>query len=117
MAKSETFVRRSIAFGRALRRAGLNTTMGQVMDFVRSVEHLDISQREIFREAGRACLVTNKDDNPTFDRVFDSYWRAKFEFADDFFNGAQTSDDTLEAADGEGDEQEGEDQAAQVEWS
>jgi uncharacterized protein with von Willebrand factor type A (vWA) domain len=107
MATPETFVRRSISFGRALRRAGVNTTMGQVMDFVRSVEHLDISDREQFREAGRACLLTNKDYNPTYDRVFDAFWRARIDFTDDMFNGATTSDETLEAAEGEGDEQEG----------
>ncbi|MBX6342649.1 MAG: hypothetical protein IRY97_09345, partial [Thermomicrobiaceae bacterium] len=40
---SDTFVQRAVRFGRALRRAGVNVTLGQVMDFVRAVEHVDIS--------------------------------------------------------------------------
>lgn len=101
MSKSETFVQRSISFGRALRRAGVNITMGQVMDFVRSVEHIDISHRTEFREAGRACLITRKEDIPVFDQVFDTYWQSKPDFTDDFYNGAETSDQLSDMMEGE----------------
>ncbi len=105
---TDTFVQRSISFGRALRRAGVHTTMGQVMDFVRSAELIEIGQRPEFREAARACLITHKDDLPTFDRVFDSYWRSKPDFTDQFFESGQPGDETYEVAEGEeGEEGEG----------
>ncbi|HET7037412.1 MAG TPA: VWA domain-containing protein [Thermomicrobiaceae bacterium] len=105
---TDTFVRRSIAFGRALRRAGVNTTMGQVMDFVRSVEHIDISQRALFREAGRACLITHRDDQEVYDLVFETFWHAKPEFLDDYLNGNRSEGETIPGEEGDGEEQEGE---------
>jgi uncharacterized protein with von Willebrand factor type A (vWA) domain len=107
MVTTDTFTQRSISFGRALRRAGVHTTMGQVMDFIRSAEVIEISRRSEFREAARACLITNKDDLPTFDRVFESYWRAKPDFSDQFYEGGEPGDDSYEAGEGEGDEAEG----------
>ncbi|HEX3723096.1 MAG TPA: VWA domain-containing protein [Nitrolancea sp.] len=107
MVTTDTFIQRSISFGRALRRAGVNTTMGQVMDFVRSAELIEIGQRSEFREAARACLITNKDNLPTFERVFESYWRAKPDFSDQFFEGGEPGDESYEVGEGEGDEQEG----------
>jgi hypothetical protein len=38
MVTTDTFTQRSISFGRALRRAGVHTTMGQVKDFIPSAE-------------------------------------------------------------------------------
>lgn len=116
MVTTDTFIQRSISFGRALRRAGVNTTMGQVMDFVRSAEMIEIGRRTEFREAARACLITNKDDLPTFDRVFESYWRAKPDFSDQFYEGGEPGDDSYEVGEGEGDEAEGTaDDAAEAE--
>lgn len=107
MARSEQFVNRAVRFGRTLRRAGVNVTSGQVMDFVQSVEHIDIGDREIFREAGRACFVTTKDELEIFDRVFESFWRKKAEYADDPM--ADIGDDSMPGMDGESDlEAEGE---------
>ncbi len=99
MARTEQFVNRAVRFGRRLRRAGVNVTSGQVMDFVQSVEHIDIGNREIFREAGRACFVTTKEEVPVFDRVFESFWRGKAEYADDPM--ADPGDDTQPGMDGD----------------
>jgi uncharacterized protein len=101
MARSEQFVNRAVRFGRRLRRAGVNVTSGQVMDFVQSVEHIDIGNREVFREAGRACFVTTKDELPVFDRIFESFWRAKPEYADDPM--ADISDDSQPGMEGDSD--------------
>jgi uncharacterized protein with von Willebrand factor type A (vWA) domain len=76
MAGSNDFVRQAIAFGHALRQAGLTTTTVQTMDFVRAVEHIDIGRRSEFHGAARACLVSRKDDLATFDAVFDRFWLA-----------------------------------------
>ncbi len=101
MSRSNEIVNRAVRFGRTLRRAGVNVTSGQVMDFVQSVEHIDIGNRDIFREAGRACFVTTRDELPVFDRVFESFWRAKPEYANDQFT--DPGDDMQPGMDGEAD--------------
>ncbi|MBX6753143.1 MAG: VWA domain-containing protein [Thermorudis peleae] len=89
MTATQNFARRAITFARLLRRAGVKTTTGQAMDFVRAIEHIDIGNRLEFKEAARACLVTNKDENPVFDRLFDAFWRAKPEYVDGLPENAQ----------------------------
>jgi uncharacterized protein len=106
MARTEQFVNRAVHFGRRLRRAGVNVTSGQVMDFVQSVEHIDIGNREIFREAGRACFVTTKEELPVFDRIFESFWQAKPEYAGDPM--ADIGDDSQPGMEGESDLDSGE---------
>lgn len=105
MKATMNFAQRALAFARLLRRAGVKTTTGQAMDFVRAIEHIDISRREEFREAARACLVTHKDDMPVFDRLFDLYWRAKPEYTDGLLQQAEP-DDVIELAPEEGEETE-----------
>jgi len=105
MTATMNFAQRALAFARLLRRAGVKTTTGQAMDFVRAIEHIDISRREEFREAARACLVTHKDDLPVFDRLFDLYWRAKPEYTDGLLQ-QPDRDDLVELAPEEGEEAE-----------
>ena len=105
MTATMNFAQRALAFARLLRRAGVKTTTGQAMDFVRAIEHIDISRREEFREAARACLVTHKDDLPVFDRLFDLYWRAKPEYTDGLLQ-QPDRDDLIELAPEEGEEAE-----------
>jgi uncharacterized protein with von Willebrand factor type A (vWA) domain len=105
MTATMNFAQRALAFARLLRRAGVKTTTGQAMDFVRAIEHIDISRREEFREAARACLVTHKDDLPVFDRLFDLYWRAKPEYTDGLLQQPDPND-LIELAPEEGEEAE-----------
>lgn len=105
MTATMNFAQRALAFARLLRRAGVKTTTGQAMDFVRAIEHIDIGSREEFREAARACLVTHKEDMPVFDRLFDLYWRAKPEYTDGLLQGAEP-EDVIELAPEEGEEGE-----------
>ncbi|MCM8745086.1 VWA domain-containing protein [Thermomicrobium sp. CFH 73360] len=105
MTATMNFAQRALAFARLLRRAGVKTTTGQAIDFVRAIEHIDISRREELREAARACLVTHKDDMPVFDRLFDLYWRAKPEYTDGLLQQAEP-DDVIELAPEEGEETE-----------
>ncbi len=105
MTATMNFAQRALTFARLLRRAGVKTTTGQAMDFVRAIEHIDISRREEFREAARACLVTHKDDMPVFERLFDLYWRAKPELPDGLLQQVEP-DDVIELAPEEGEELE-----------
>jgi uncharacterized protein len=54
---------------------GLKVTTGQMIEFGRALEYVDIGRREDFRNAGRAVLVSRRDDMPIYDHAFDIFWR------------------------------------------
>ncbi|HLX35195.1 MAG TPA: VWA domain-containing protein [Candidatus Limnocylindrales bacterium] len=70
-------VAQSAAFGRALRRAGLGVDLGAEIDFARALQVVDIGDRDEVRDAGAAVFVRRRDDRPTYDDVFDRFWRAR----------------------------------------
>jgi uncharacterized protein with von Willebrand factor type A (vWA) domain len=71
---------RMLEFFEALRRAGLTVTPGRMIDALRSVQLVGIVNRDKFRLALRANLVTSRDEEAVFDRVFEAFWaRAAFE--------------------------------------
>ncbi len=107
MTATVNFAQRALTFARLLRRAGVKTTTGQAMDFVRAIEHIDIGSRTELREAARACLITHKDDIPVFEQLFDAFWRAKPEYADGSLQSGQP-EDAIRLAPEDGDEGEDE---------
>jgi len=92
MTATVNFAQRALTFARLLRRAGVKTTTGQAMDFVRAIEHIDVGNRAEFREAARACLITHREDIPVFEQLFDAFWRAKPEYADGSLPSGQPED-------------------------
>jgi uncharacterized protein with von Willebrand factor type A (vWA) domain len=70
---------RAVGFGRALRRSGLPVDLAAAIDFARSLEIVDIGDRQQVRAAGEAIFVRRKDDIDPYHAVFDQYWRARFE--------------------------------------
>jgi uncharacterized protein len=64
-----------MAFSRALKQLGVKVSLSQVMDAARSAELVDIGTKEDFRALLRANLISQKEDFPVFDMVFDSFWR------------------------------------------
>jgi uncharacterized protein with von Willebrand factor type A (vWA) domain len=60
-------VERLAAFGRALRAEGLPVGTGRIQSFCRAVE--EAGARDLYW-AGRATLVSRRDDIPVYDRVF-----------------------------------------------
>jgi uncharacterized protein with von Willebrand factor type A (vWA) domain len=68
---------RSVAFGRALRHAGLAVDLGAAMDFARALGLIDIGQREQVRAAGSAIFVRRRDDIEIYNQVFDRFWRRR----------------------------------------
>jgi uncharacterized protein len=70
-------VAQAAGFGRALRRAGLGIDLGAEIDFARALQVVDIGDRDEVRDAGAAVFVRRRDDRPTYDEVFDRYWRAR----------------------------------------
>jgi len=66
-----------VGFARALRAAGLVVGTGQVVRFARAVAHLDPGDRLDLYWAGRACLVTRREDLPIYEREFRRYFLAE----------------------------------------
>jgi uncharacterized protein with von Willebrand factor type A (vWA) domain len=64
-----------MAFGRALKQLGVKVSLSQVIDAARSTELVDIAAKEDFRELLRSNLISQKEDFPVFDMVFDCFWR------------------------------------------
>lgn len=65
-----------VGFGRALRREGLTVGTGQLTSYVASVALLDPADADDLYWAGRACLVTRRDDVAAYDRAFRSWFGA-----------------------------------------
>ena len=64
-----------MAFGRALKQLGVKVGLSQVLDASRSADLVDIAARGDFRALLRANLVSQKEDFPVFDMLFDCFWR------------------------------------------
>jgi uncharacterized protein with von Willebrand factor type A (vWA) domain len=76
-------LRRSVGFGRALRRAGLGIDIGAAVDFARSLELIEVGDREQVHAAGATVFVRRKDDLAIYDTVFERYWRASVRLSGD----------------------------------
>jgi uncharacterized protein with von Willebrand factor type A (vWA) domain len=70
-------VAQAVGFGRALRRAGLQIDLAAAVDFARALTLVDLTDRTEVRAAGAAVFVRRRDDRPTYDRVFDRWWRRR----------------------------------------
>jgi uncharacterized protein len=64
-----------LAFGRALKQLGVKVSLSQVIDTSRSVEFVDIADKADFRALLRSNLISQKEDFPAFDMLFDCFWR------------------------------------------
>jgi uncharacterized protein with von Willebrand factor type A (vWA) domain len=93
----------TVGFGRALRAAGLHIDLGAAVDYARALPLVDMSEREQVRAAGEAIFCRRRDDRPTYDAVFDRWWRQRTTRQGDFQapplqRPAETETDTEEAA-------------------
>jgi len=64
-----------LAFGRALKQLGVKVSLSQVIDTSRSLNLVDIGEKEDFRALLRSNLISQMEDFPVFDMVFDCFWR------------------------------------------
>src|SRR3954451_6939007 len=74
----------AVGFGRALRAPGLAIDLGAAVDYARALPLVDIGDRELVRAAGEAVFVRRRDDRPTYDAVFDRWWRQRRRGQNDF---------------------------------
>src|SRR5512144_2022191 len=63
-----------LAFGRLLRRLGLDVHPGRMLDVAEALQHVDIRVRDEVYHACRALLVHRYEDLAIFDRAFDAFW-------------------------------------------
>jgi len=95
-----------MAFGRALKQLGVKVSLSQVLDASRSVDLVDLAERSDFRALLRANLISQKEDFPAFDLLFDRFWREQsyermpMETMD--IQGTPTESDAPEGGDEEG---------------
>ena len=62
-------------FGRFLRQAGCPVGTGEIMNAIESSSHIELVNREDFRQAMKSCFITDHKLLPLFDQLFDLYWR------------------------------------------
>src|SRR5438128_10252104 len=75
MQRSDGFLINLVAFGRVLKEAGIQTSLGRMIDAARALEFVNIGSRPDFHIALRSNLVSRKDEISLFDRAFDSFWQ------------------------------------------
>jgi uncharacterized protein len=73
-AVERTLATRVVAFGRALREAGLGVTTGQVMLFLDALAVVGITDAAVFHDTARASLVSHAEEIDTFEAVFAQFW-------------------------------------------
>ncbi len=64
----------AVAFGRLLRRAGLNTGTDRVVEFARALGELNAARREDVYWAGRITLCSRREDLKLYDKAFRVFW-------------------------------------------
>jgi len=66
-----------VRFSHLLRENGISVTFASVLDAIRGLEFIDISNRELFRGLLRLNLVYRKEDIDLFDQLFFLFWFSK----------------------------------------
>ncbi len=65
---------REIAFLDALRQAGLQVSLAEVLDATRAMGVVELQDREALRAAFAACVLKRPAHRTTFDTLFDLWW-------------------------------------------
>jgi uncharacterized protein with von Willebrand factor type A (vWA) domain len=63
-----------LAFGRLLRRLGLDVHVGRLLDVVDALQYVDLGRRDDVYHTCRALLVHRHDDLDVFDWAFEAFW-------------------------------------------
>src|ERR687892_153850 len=64
-----------MAFARTLKQLGVKVGLSQVIDASRAVQFVDMADKSDFRALLRSNLISQKEDFPIFEMVFDCFWR------------------------------------------
>jgi uncharacterized protein len=74
VAVERTVTGRVVAFGRALREAGLGVTTGQVTLFLDALGLVDATDPRAFHDVARASLVSHAEEIDAFEATFVQFW-------------------------------------------
>jgi uncharacterized protein with von Willebrand factor type A (vWA) domain len=66
-----------VAFGRVLRRLGLEVHTGRLVDVIEALRHVGLASRDDVYHTCRALLVHRREDFVAFDRAFEAFWRGQ----------------------------------------
>ena len=70
-------LRNIVLFGRLLRALEMDVTPTQILDLVAGLKHIDIGQRQDFKNTARTILVNQYEHIPLFNQAFDIFWQAR----------------------------------------
>ena len=70
-------IRSLLAFGRLLRRLGVDVHTGRLLDTVEALQHVNVASRDDVYYTCRTLLVHRKEDFAAFDRAFDAFWQRR----------------------------------------
>ncbi|MGB9594293.1 MAG: hypothetical protein ACPL7R_09165, partial [Anaerolineae bacterium] len=63
-----------LQFGRVLRLMGVSVSLSQMLDLVKALGYVSITDRDSFYYSARALLVNRREDLPVFDQAFQIFW-------------------------------------------
>lgn len=75
----QALIERLLAFGRTLRRLGLDVHTGRMLDVVEALASVELARRDDVFHVCRALLVHRHEDLEAFDRAFDAFWDTAFQ--------------------------------------
>ena len=66
---------RLLRFCGVLRASGFTVTSGRMIDAMRALRHIDLIAPDVLRLALRVNIAASRDEEESFDRLFDAFWR------------------------------------------
>jgi hypothetical protein len=74
MTNPQPFLQEITSFCRLLKQMGVNVTTTNQISFCRSLELIDLKQREDFYHVAKMNLIANESDREIFDTAFNWFW-------------------------------------------
>src|SRR6478735_3007206 len=112
-AKHADLQRHTIAFRRELRQRELLATSSEIVDALRVMQTVDLSDRRDVYLGTRAVFLSKPEDMPIFDEVFNNFWRriAHIDEVDDPSSDDEMTSQGEDASDLQEGDEEGDEEA------
>ena len=78
-AEADSFIENMLSLIHLLRRAGIQISSSQVMDFMRALSLVKIGERDQVYHAARCILVSRYEHLRLFETLFNAFWKAPVE--------------------------------------
>src|SRR5688500_13570929 len=73
------FERIAVAFARVLRGLSVDVPVGRAVTYAQALALTGVDRSSAVYWAGRTTLLGRPEDIPAYDRVFDAFWRRRFD--------------------------------------